>query len=69
MENENENEKEQVKAPDKIDHNDLQEFADKIGIIVALESNPHNAIEVADAYKDIKKLWKILKKKKKSKGK
>ena len=49
----------------KIDHEDLQLFADKVGIIVALESNPHNKIDVGDAYKDIKSLWKTLKKKKK----
>jgi hypothetical protein len=40
-------------------------FADKVGIIVALESNPHNSIEIEDAYKEIKSLWKRLKKKNK----
>ena len=51
--------------PEEIDHKDLQLFADKVGIIVALESNPHNSIEISDAYKEIKSLWKRLKKKKK----
>lgn len=45
---------------------DLQLFAHKVGIIVSLESNPGNSIGVDDAYKDIKNLWKKLKKKKKS---
>ncbi len=45
---------------------DLQLFAHKVGIIVALESNAGNPISAADAYKEIKALWKKLKKKKKS---
>jgi hypothetical protein len=42
----------------------LQEFAQRIGLICGLETG--GKISSADAYKDIKKLWKELKASKKS---
>lgn len=51
---------------DEFDQDDLQLFAHKVGIIVALESNKGNTISIEDAYEEIKSLWKKLKKKKKN---
>jgi hypothetical protein len=43
----------------------LQEFANRVGIIVGLESNASSGIDEAEAYRKIKTLFKQLKKSKK----
>jgi hypothetical protein len=43
----------------------LQEFATRVGYVVGLESNPSNNLDEAEAYRQIKKLFKSLKKSKK----
>lgn len=52
-------------AEEMIFEDNLQEFATKVGFIVALESNPGNDIDAAKAFKEIKDLYKKLKKSKK----
>ena len=43
----------------------LQEFANRVGTIVDLESNPSTNVDEAEAYREIKALFKQLKKSKK----
>ncbi|MBW4458528.1 MAG: hypothetical protein KME55_41485 [Nostoc indistinguendum CM1-VF10] len=56
----------QVKPENLVFNANLQEFAQKVGIITSLESN--GKLEPEDAYQQIKELWKQLKRSKKELG-
>ncbi|MEH2324680.1 MAG: hypothetical protein V7K32_14150 [Nostoc sp.] len=56
----------QVKPENLVFNANLQEFAQKVGMITSLESN--GKLEPEDAYQQIKELWKQLKRSKKELG-
>jgi len=53
----------QVKPENLVFNANLQEFAQKVGIITSLESN--GKLDPKEAYQQIKELWKQLKRSKK----
>ena len=53
-------------AEEIIFEDNLQEFATRVGFIVGLESNAGNDIDAAEAFKQIRDLYKKLKKSKKN---
>lgn len=56
----------QVKPENLVFNANLQEFAQKVGIITSLESN--GKLDPKEAYQQIKELWKQLKRSKKELG-
>ncbi|MEH1921275.1 MAG: hypothetical protein V7K53_00400 [Nostoc sp.] len=56
----------QVKPENLVFNANLQEFAQKVGMITSLESN--GKLDPEDAYQQIKELWKQLKRSKKELG-